>query len=52
MDEQIGIVVYVSKEFDLKLREHMLELEKVNVKKTKAEMAYHLMAIGLQQETK
>jgi hypothetical protein len=52
MDDQIGIVVYVSKEFDLKLREYMLSLEKVGVRKTKAETAYQLMTIGLQQESK
>ena len=52
MDDQIGIVVYISKEFDLKLREYMLSLEKVGVKKTKAEAVYYLTAIGLQQETK
>jgi len=51
MDDQIGIVVYVSKEFDLKLREYMITLEKTGVKKTKAEMAYYLMVVGLQQET-
>ena len=50
MDDQIGIVVYMSKEFDLKLREYMITLEKTGVKKTKAETAYYLMAIGLQQE--
>lgn len=52
MADKLGIVVKISKEFDIKLKEYMLELEKVGVKKTKAEMAYHLMAIGLQQETK
>ena len=52
MDDQIGIVVYVSKEFDLKLREYIITLEKIGVRKTKAETAYHLMVIGLQQETK
>ena len=52
MDDSIGMVVYISKEFDLKLREYMITLEKTGVKKTKAEMAYYLMVVGLQQETK
>jgi hypothetical protein len=52
MDDKIGIVVKMSKEFDLKLREYMITLEKQGVKKTKAEMAFYLMVIGLQQETK
>jgi hypothetical protein len=30
----------------------MITLEKTGVKKTKAEMAYYLMVVGLQQETK
>ena len=52
MADELGIVVKISKEFDIKLKEYMLELEKIGVKKTKAETAYYLMAIGLQQETK
>lgn len=52
MADELGIVVKISKEFDIKLREYMITLEKTGVKKTKAEMAYYLMVVGLQQETK
>ena len=52
MADELGIVVKISKEFDIKLKEYMLELEKIGVKKTKADLVLYLAQIGLQQETK
>jgi len=52
MADELGIVVKISKEFDIKLKEYMLELEKIGVKKTKAALVLYLAQIGLQQETK
>lgn len=46
------IVVKISKEFDIKLKEYMLELEKVGVKKTKADVVLYLAEIGILYEPK
>jgi hypothetical protein len=52
MADELGIVVKISKEFDIKLKEYMLELEKVGVKKTKADVVLYLAEIGILYEPK
>lgn len=52
MANKIGIVIFVSFEDDLLLQKHQLRLKELGVKKTKAELASDLFAIGLGHELK
>jgi hypothetical protein len=49
---EISMVVFITKDFNLKLRKHLLELEELGVHKTKAERIVELSQIGLNQESK
>ena len=47
-----GLVVFITKEFDLKLKQYLLDLEKVGVQRTKADAVARLAQIGLMNEIK
>jgi len=47
-----SMVVFIDTDFNLKLREHMLNLEKIGVHKTKAELVIELAQLGLIHESK
>ena len=47
-----SVVIHLSFEDNLLLKKHQLHLEEIGVKKTKAELASDLFAIGLGQELK
>lgn len=47
-----GMVIFISKDFNLKLKQHMLNLEKIGVHKTKAELIPLLAEVGLMFEQK
>jgi hypothetical protein len=51
MADELGIVVKISKEFDIKLKEYMLELEKKGAKTTKADLLLELAIFGLKIKT-
>jgi len=48
---QIGMVIFLDEEFNLKLRKHCLYLEELGVHKTKAERIVELAHIGLLSES-
>jgi hypothetical protein len=50
MENEIGIVVKVSQDFDFKLKQYLLDLEKTGVKKTKAQLIIELAQVGFNQE--
>ena len=50
MEDEIGIVVKVSKDFDFKLKQYLLDLEKIGVKKTKAQLIIKFAQIGFNTE--
>lgn len=52
MTDELGIVVKIPKEFDLKLKQYMLDLEKHGKKTTKADLVLDLAIIGLITKTK
>ena len=47
----LGMVVFITKDFNLKLRKHLIYLEETGTHKTKAERIIELAEIGLLQET-
>jgi hypothetical protein len=51
MENEIGIVVKVTQDFDFKLKQYLLDLEKTGVKKTKAQLIIELAQVGFMQET-
>jgi hypothetical protein len=51
MENEIGIVVKVSQDFDFKLKQYLLDLEKIGVKKTKAQLIIEFAQVGYIQES-
>jgi hypothetical protein len=49
---EISMVVFITKDFNLKLKKHLLDLEETGTHKTKSERIIELAQIGLQHETK
>jgi len=52
MADEVGLVVKVPKDFDIKLRTYLLELERMGIKKTRAEMVIKLAIIGFNTEVR
>lgn len=49
---EISMIIFITKDFNLKLRKHLLYLEETGTHKTKAERIVELAQIGLLNETK
>jgi hypothetical protein len=45
-----SVQVFISGDFNLKLKQYMLDLEKINVHRTKAELIVRLAELGLKIE--
>lgn len=48
----VGVVIKIDESLDLELQQHILELRKIGVKTTKANLAIKLIRIGLAEEKK
>jgi hypothetical protein len=47
-----SMVVFITDDFNLKLKQYMLDLEKIGVKTTKADLIIKLAQVGLMYEKK